>query len=126
MIVEQLKNKIEGQGTRSAYEKALKAYKLELLDNIKNNYYYNGEDLKTFDFNTLRKLALNGAEDWQNYSWGGCSLVYNYDILKANFPASIVKKYENSDSIRGIHLLDIQASRLSKAFSTLWAEIRRA
>ena len=67
----------------------------------------------------LKERALNGASDWEQYSWGGCSLCYNYDILTRLFCPSIVKKYENADSVRGRHLLDYQADALAKAFGKI-------
>lgn len=30
----------------------------------------------------VEKILLNGAEDWQEYSEGGCSLIMNEDIAK--------------------------------------------
>ena len=124
MNIKQLENEIEKEKANSAWDKGVKNYCFEIIDNIKNNYNYHGEDLKSFDFKSLQKLALNGADTWSQYSWGGCSLVYNWDILKALFSPSIVKKYENSDTIRGLHLLDYQARALKFAMSKIYNKIK--
>lgn len=30
----------------------------------------------------LKKKLLNGAENWEQYSYGGCALIYDYDIAE--------------------------------------------
>lgn len=124
MDIKQLENEIEKETARSAWNKGVKNYCFEIIDNIKDSYYYHGEDLKSFDFKSLQKLALNGADTWLQYSWSGCSLVYNSDILTALFSPSIVKKYENKDTIRGLHLLDYQARALQIAMSKIYHKIK--
>lgn len=122
MNIEELKNKLneEQKHTRGTYQKALYSYALELCDNIADNYITTAEELEHLESITnLKERALNGAENWNQYSWGGCSLCYNYDILSRLFCKSIVKKYENADSVRGRHLLDWQASALAKAFGKI-------
>ena len=124
MNIEQLKQEIEKEKTRSAWSKGVKNYCFEIVENIKNSYKYNGEDLKSFDFESLRKIALNGADDWNHYSWSGCSLIYNGDILEALFCPSIVKRYENSDEVNGVDLLDYQARALRVAMNKIYHKIK--
>lgn len=118
MNIEELKNELEQQQkqARGTYQKAIFQYAFELCDNIANNYTTTAEEL---ELTNLKERALNGASDWEQYSWGGCSLCYNYDILSRLFCKSIVKKYENADSVRGRHLLDYQANALAKAFAKI-------
>ena len=124
MNIKQLENEIEKEKVNSAWSKGVINYCFEIIDNIKDSYYYHGEDLKNLDFKSLQKMALNGADDWNHYSWGGCSLVYSRDILAALFSPSIVKKYENRDTIRGLHLLDYQARALKIAMSKIYNKIK--
>ena len=122
MNITELKNKLgeEQKHARGAYQKAICQYAFELCDNIADNYISTAEELEHLESITnLKERALNGASDWEQYSWGGCSLCYNYDILSRLFCKSIVKKYENADSVRGRHLLDYQAAALSRAFSKI-------
>ena len=122
MNITELKNKLEEEQKheRRTYHKAIYQYAFELVDNIADNYITTPEELKHLEnITNLKERALNGASDWEQYSWGGCSLCYNYDIMSRLFCKSIVKKYENADTVRGRHLLDWQASALSKAFSKI-------
>lgn len=119
MNIEELKNKLneEQKKARGAYNKAIYQYIFELVDNIADNYITTADELEHLEnITNLKERALNGAENWTQYSWGGCSLCYNYDILKRLFCKSIVEKYKNADTVRGRHLLDYQASALSRAF----------
>ena len=105
---------------RGRYQKALYEYAFELVDNIENQYTTTAEELEHIENITdLKARALNGAEDWSQYSWGGCSLCYDYDILTRLFCPSFVKRHENADTVRGIHLLDLQAIALARAFSKI-------
>lgn len=124
MNIKQLENEIKKEKANSVWGKWVKNYCFEIIDNIKNSYNYHGEDLKSFDFQILQKLGLNGADTWLSYLLGGCSLVYNSDILKILFSPSIVEKYENSYIIRGLYLLDYQARALRIAMSKIYTKIK--
>ena len=122
MNITELKNKLEEEQkhARGTYQKAIYQYAFELVDNVADNYTSTAEELEHLEnITNLKERALNGASDWSKYSWGGCSLCYNYDILSRLFCPSIVKKYENADSVRGRHLLDYQAAALAKAFGKI-------
>ena len=122
MNITELKNKLEEEQKRARgiYEKAICQYAFELVDNIADNYITTADELEHLEnITNLKERALNGAENWTQYSWGGCSLCYNYDILSRLFCPSIVKKYKNADTVRGCHLLDYQASALTRAFSKI-------
>lgn len=117
MNINELIKTIENEQPKSQYEKAKKYYALEICDNIKNHYNFRNLDKNLENVENLQEYAMNGADSWSQYSWGGCSLVYNEDILQNIFCKSIAKKYQNADTVRGIHLLDYQANALVKAFS---------
>lgn len=122
MNIEELKNKLEEEQkhARGAYQKAIYQYAFELVDNIAEDYTTTAEELEHLEnITNLKERALNGASDWNQYSWGGSSLCYNYDILTRLFCPSLVKKYQYTDTIRGRHLLDYQASALARAFSKI-------
>lgn len=122
MKITELKRALEEgeKHARGRYQKALYEYAWELVDNIADNYETTAEELEHMENITdLKELALNGSKDWNQYSWGGSSLCYNYDILTRLFCPSFVKRHENSDTVRGLHLLDLQAIALSRAFNKI-------
>lgn len=130
MTIEKLKSILEEEyeSTKGTYKKAVILYALELVDNIGDNYTTTQEqrdNLEKIEKQELKALALNGADSWSQYSWGGCSLCYNYDILERLFCPSIVKKYENADTVQGVHLLDRQANALARAFNRILDIIKR-
>lgn len=66
---------IEATNPRSAWNKGVKAYALELLENIPQNVEYGSIE-------ALKADLLNGARDWKQYSYGGCALIYDYQIAE--------------------------------------------
>lgn len=68
-------NVIESTNPRSAWNKGVKLYALELLENIPQNVEYGSIE-------SLKADLLNGAHDWKQYSYGGCALIYNYQIAE--------------------------------------------
>lgn len=88
--VENIKNAIETRKTRSAWDKGVTLYALELLDNLR--------DLPAADSRQeIQKALLNGARDWDEYSWGGCSLICNSDIAERLCTPSELKQRKNGD-----------------------------
>lgn len=66
---------IESKPTRSAWKRGVKAYALELLENLAE---LNADQFA--DPTAVRAALLNGAQIWKQYSWGGCALIRNRDI----------------------------------------------
>lgn len=73
--IESIRNTIQNLKARSAWDKGVKLYALELLDNIDDPDALTNERL-------LYRALLNGAADWKQYSEGGCALCYNRDIAE--------------------------------------------
>lgn len=108
--MEAIKNAIETRKTRSAWNKGVNRYALELLDNIR--------DLPEVETRKeLETALLNGARNWSEYSWGGCSLIYNGDIAAALCSPSELKRTRGGDwrPNRSEEWLDVQARALSQA-----------
>lgn len=65
----------------------------------------------------IEPVALNGARDWIQYSWGGCSYCYDEDIAKLLCPPSTLKRKRNGalppNSCE--EWLDVQARALTQA-----------
>lgn len=91
--IEELRAAIESEPARSAWERGVKVYALELVDGleeaISGGYFSAG---KLADRAALKAQLLNGARDWQQYSDGGCALVYDADIAERLCPPSELKK----------------------------------
>lgn len=104
--------------TNSAWQKGVREYAYELLDNLDQAIaggWQNEEDMESPAI--LKKALLDGAEDWNQYSWGGCSLIYNYDIAKRLCTASELKKRKNGalPPNKSEEWLDTQARALKQA-----------
>ncbi|MES2356288.1 MAG: hypothetical protein V4568_18165 [Pseudomonadota bacterium] len=96
----------------SAWSKGIQEYKAEILEHLEN------ENLEI----TLEN-ALNGARDWKEFSYGGCSLIYNADIAERLCTPSELKRKKGGDlnpSSRETWC-DVQARALYQA----WLSIRR-
>ena len=104
-------NAIKTRKTRSAWDKGVTLYALELLDNVR--------DLPAADNRQeIKKALLNGASDWSEYSWGGCSLIYNADIAERLCSPSELKRTRGGEwrPNRREEWLDVQARALYQAF----------
>lgn len=72
MKVSKLLNEINKVNCRSCWSKGVKAYAIDMVKSIE----YKKEVSDRFSKSEL----LNGARDWNQYSEGGCALIYNKDI----------------------------------------------
>lgn len=106
---------------RSAWNKGVTLYALDLLDSIKDPESIT-PDLTRTEF---KKLVLNGARDWSQYSYGGCSLVYNGNIAKRLCSPSIIKRTRGGEYNPNNHetWLDVQARALGKAYARAYEAI---
>lgn len=81
--------------SRSAWGRGVYAYACDLIDELREIVRYSPEALD--NENLLRRALLNGASDWDQYSWGGCSLIYNSDIAERLCCPSELKKTRNGE-----------------------------
>ena len=70
---------------RSAWSRAVHTYAIELVEGLDSSADLSNETL-------LRKALLNGAGDWQQYSEGGCALIYDTDIAERLCSPSELKR----------------------------------
>ena len=75
---------------RSAWSRAVHAYAVELVESLDSSVDLSNETL-------LRKALLNGADDWQQYSEGGCALVYDADIAERLCSPSELKRVRGGE-----------------------------
>ena len=118
MTTKEIRNYLTETKDRSAWKKGVTIYALEILDNLEEQI--NGGYLTEEIFESpklLDKAMLNGAKDWNQYSWGGCSLIYDGDIAERLCSPSELKKTRNGERKpnSGEEWLDVQARALSQA-----------
>jgi hypothetical protein len=94
---------IEANKTRGAWQTAVKIYALELLEDMEGEF-------------SAAKL-LNGAENWNAYSYGGSALIYDGDIAERVCSPSELKRKKGGDLAPNAResWLDCQARALSQA-----------
>lgn len=123
--MEAVKKAIEEQKTRSAWSAGVKAYALEIIEEVQERSEWEGHEPETE--RELIEYMLNGAKDWQKpndiysawrvYSEGGCSLIYNEDIACRLCTPSELKKTDNGrkDPNPRENWIDCQARALFQA-----------
>lgn len=111
---------IANAAPRSAWNKGVQAYALELLDNYEEAVKWskdNGEAIPGLS----EAVLLNGATDWKQYSWGGSSLIYDADIAARLCSPSELKRCKGGERNPNAReqWLDVQARALWKAKTSL-------
>ena len=122
MTITNIRTVIESQKTRSAWTRGVKAYALELIDELEeaiSHGYFDESDLESPKL--LERQLLNGASNWNEYSWGGCSLIYNGDIAERLCTPSELKKTDNGRKKPNANegWLDTQARALWQASAAI-------
>ena len=110
---------ISASKARSAWAKGVKWYALNLVE----KRYQNATDIVKVNMT----VYLNGAETWKEYSYGGCALVYDYDIAKLLCTPSELKKtdFGHKQPNSSLTWLDVQARALYEAHRLI-AELIKA
>ena len=117
MLVKELVKELENKKNRSAWDKGVNVYAIELVEELQEHLnYYNLTEVPT-DTKELEKMLLNGASNWSQYSWGGCSLIYNGDIADRLCSPSEFKKCKEGiyRPNKNEEWLDVQARALFQA-----------
>jgi hypothetical protein len=103
-----LTTKLNEINPRSAWNKGVKDYALEMVESA---------EVELTPENVKSEL-LKGARDWKEYSYGGCSSIYDADIAERLCTPSELKKKKGGDLQPNTRetWLDIQARAISQAF----------
>ena len=125
--IEKWYQSIEDEKQRSAGNKGVNEYALELGEQLGeqiNGGYF--EELDLTESKKVRAALLNGAADWSQYSWGGCSLIYDCDIAERLCCPSELKKTRNGERRPNSReeWLDVQARALYQAANRICRHIR--
>ena len=118
MTTKEIRNRLTENKDRSAWKKGVTVYALELLDDLEEQIDGGYLTEEIFDSpKLLDKAMLNGARDWNQYSWGGCSLIYDKDIAERLCTPSELKRTKNGERRPNSNeeWLDVQARALNQA-----------
>ena len=113
MKTTELIKRIEATPARSAWTKGVKDYAVMIIESLEMTEI-TPEDI-------AKKMLLNGAENWEQYSYGGCALIYDEDIAKSLCTPSELRKVTRKDgTVRQNansreNWLDVQARALFQA-----------
>lgn len=118
--IEEVKTALKSRKDRSAWNKGVTVYALELLDNLEEYREYNNSDM-IINRATLKTELLNGAESWSQYSYGGSSLIFDYDIAERLCTPSELKRTKSGELNPNSResWLDVQARALSRAYNRI-------
>lgn len=125
--IEKLYQSIKDEKQRFAWDKGVTLYALEFVEELNaqiDDGYFDEMDLS--DAKKVREALLNGAKDWSQYSWGGCSLAYDIDIAERLCCPSELKKTRNGERRPNAReeWLDVQARALYQAANCVCRHIR--
>lgn len=119
--VNEIINAINNTCPRSAWDRGVKAYALELLEDLADNIRLGYAPEDVLYTGLLHEWLLNGAQNWKQFSWGGSSLIYNGDIAARLCTPSELVKTRNGERRPNAHedWLDCQARALYQAESLI-------
>lgn len=104
---------------RSAWDKGVRTYALDLIDNLDRDTYT--------DYQDVIAALLNGATNWMQYSYGGCALIYDRDIAACLCTPSEYTRKRGGELAPNSRetWLDVQARALGHAQAMILRMIRR-
>lgn len=102
--------------TRSAWKRGVKEYAHDILSKVEEIAKFRHTAPETRE--EFLKMALNSAESWARYSYGGNSLCCNYDIAERLCTPSELKRKKGGELQPNSQesWLDVQARALSQAY----------
>ena len=118
--IAEIRTAIAAEKNRSAWNKGVALYALDLLSDLADNAVMYGTIAE-------KKALLNGASDWTQYSYGGCSLIYDGDIAERLCSPSELERCKHGDRNPNSREMwfDVQARALFQAANRI-ARLARA
>lgn len=115
MTIENMRKALEARNDRSAWNKGVTLYAHDLLDEYADRVSF--ENRAAADYIEFYTWLLNGASNWEAYSWGGSSLIYDGDIAERVCTPSELKKTRHGERRPNAReeWLDTQARALHQA-----------
>jgi hypothetical protein len=113
--ISEIRREIANGIGRTAWNKGVRGYADELLDSYLEGLHITDESVRIGKIK--EKDLLNGAQDWNQYSWGGCADIYDSDICERLCNASEKKKSRDGERKPNANeeWLDVQARALFQA-----------
>lgn len=107
---ETLRAAVAASPARSAWSKGVRDYALDIINN-----------LEEWNAPITEAAALNGAESWKQYAWGGCGLVYDEAIATALCSPSELKRCKGGQLQPNSRekWLDVEARALFQAWKLI-------
>lgn len=126
-VLDRVQTALDTRKDRSAWNKGVTVYASELLEGLRESIeggYFDPEDLAAPKL--LTRELLNGADDWNQYSWDGSSLIYDSDIARRLCSPSELRKTREGERRPNARekWLDTQARALFQAAHRLTRTIR--
>lgn len=83
----------------STWNRGVKNYAEALIDDLPDDYCFYFESCTDLEkhFKILKKFLLNGAENWQQYSYSGNAYIYDGDIAVALCTPSEYRKTKGGE-----------------------------
>lgn len=94
-VYEKINAQLAARKDRSAWDKGVTKYAFELVEELEERAAYEGRNPAAGA--ECREWMLNGARDWDAYSWGGSSLIYDCDIAERLCTPSGLKKTRHGE-----------------------------
>ena len=118
-LAETIRAELNARHDRSAWNKAVTLYALDLLDDVQEGA--DNMERLPLDGAELERWALNGASCWEQYSNGGCSLCYNADIaVRVCTPSELKRTGSGMNNPNSRETwLDVQARALYQAYNRI-------
>ena len=114
-IYELIREELKNPNGRSAWSKGVTIYAGELVEELEERAAYEGRDPEPGE--ECRAWMRNGGQDWNQYSWGGSSLICDSDIAERLCTSSELKRTRNGERRPNCseEWLDVQARALYQA-----------
>lgn len=118
--------RIKERKVRSAWDKGVKVYAIELAEYLEVNAVYYEKNGYPINPDALNEAMLNGAYNWNQYSWGGCAEIYDGSIAERLCTPSELKRtcYCEKKPNNREKWLDTQARALEQAARIVRTEYR--
>lgn len=118
--IKEVRAALSSRKDRSAWDKGVTVYALELLANLEECREDNNSDM-IINKATLKTELLNGADSWSQYSYGGRPLIYDYEIAERLCTPSELKRTKGGELNPNSResWLDVQSRALCRAYNRI-------
>lgn len=104
---------------KSQWNKGVVLYTKELLERLFEHYSQEQIAVRVKDgFGTFTRALWYGASSWDQYSEGGCALIYDEDIAKRLCPPSQIRRLKDGSiakPTKNTTWIKVQATALANA-----------